>query len=83
LKGRHENIAHRFPVRVIFSGGSKTYKTWAMSDMALSIATGLESLGAQIMKANDRKPAVKFQLREKAWATTVANLLVWFLYVTT
>jgi len=26
---------------------------------------------------------VKFQLREKAWATTVANLLVWFLYVTT
>lgn len=27
--------------RMIFSGGSKTYKTWAMSDMALSIATGV------------------------------------------
>jgi hypothetical protein len=28
--------------RMIFGGGSKTYKTWAMSDMALSIATGVE-----------------------------------------
>jgi len=27
--------------RMVFGGGSKTYKTWAMSDMALSIATGI------------------------------------------
>jgi hypothetical protein len=26
--------------RMIFGGGSKTYKTWAMSDMALSVAAG-------------------------------------------
>jgi hypothetical protein len=27
--------------RMIFGGGSKTFKTWAMSDMALSVATGV------------------------------------------
>jgi hypothetical protein len=33
--------------RMIFGGGSKTYKTWAMSDLALSIAAGAPWLGFQ------------------------------------
>jgi hypothetical protein len=31
--------------RMIFGGGSKTYKTWAMSDLGLSIAAGAPWLG--------------------------------------
>jgi hypothetical protein len=33
--------------RMVFGGGSKTYKTWAMSDLALSISTGSAWWGFQ------------------------------------
>ena len=48
--------------RMIFGGGSKTYKTWAMSDMALSIAAGVQwwNFAAFIARAL----YVNFELKE-------------------
>jgi len=37
--------------RTIFGGGSKTYKTWAMSDMALSINSGVPFWGFRTFKS--------------------------------
>jgi len=48
--------------RMIFGGGSKTYKTWAMSDMALSIAAGAPWWGFTAFKA--RALYVNFELKE-------------------
>jgi hypothetical protein len=48
--------------RMIFGGGSKTYKTWAMSDMALSIATGVAWWAFKAFQA--RCVYVNFELKE-------------------
>jgi hypothetical protein len=48
--------------RMIFGGGSKTYKTWAMSDMALSIAAGVPWWGFAAVLA--RALYVNFELKE-------------------
>ena len=48
--------------RMIFGGGSKTYKTWAMSDMALSINAGVPWWGFNIFQA--QCIYVNFELKE-------------------
>jgi RecA-family ATPase len=48
--------------RMIFGGGSKTYKTWAMSDMALSIATGFPWWAFNAFQATTLY--VNFELKE-------------------
>jgi AAA domain-containing protein len=48
--------------RMIFGGGSKTFKTWAMSDMALSIATGFPFWLFTAFQANCLY--VNFELKE-------------------
>jgi hypothetical protein len=48
--------------RMIFGGGSKTYKTWAMSDQALSIAAGAPWLGFDSHQC--RVVYVNFELKE-------------------
>jgi hypothetical protein len=48
--------------RMIFGGGSKTYKTWAMSDQALSIAAGAPWLGFDSHQC--RVVYINFELKE-------------------
>jgi hypothetical protein len=48
--------------RMIFGGGSKTYKTWAMSDQALSIAAGAPWMGFESHQS--RVAYVNFELKE-------------------
>jgi hypothetical protein len=48
--------------RMIFGGGSKTYKTWAMSDMALSINSGVSWWGFPAFKA--RCIYINFELKK-------------------
>lgn len=47
--------------RMIFGGGSKTYKTWALGDMAISISSGVPWWGFQTYQA--RCMYVNFELK--------------------
>lgn len=75
--------------RMIFGGGSKTYKTWAMTDMALSLNSGVAWWGFQAFQALCMY--VNFELKEyymqrrlraieaakRIGASAVDSLIVW------
>jgi len=48
--------------RILFGGGSKTFKTWIQCDLALSLAAGVPWLGFELFKA--RVLYVNFELRD-------------------
>lgn len=51
--------------KVVVGGGSKTYKTWWMMDMAISVSAGVKFLGRQCLKR--RVLYVNFELRKKGF----------------
>jgi AAA domain-containing protein len=65
--------------RMIFGGGSKTFKTWAMSDMALSIATGFPFWLFKAFQANClyvNFELKEFYMRQRLLAIRLAKKLV-------
>jgi hypothetical protein len=48
--------------RILFGGGSKTFKTWIQCDLALSLASAIPWLGFELFKA--RVLYVNFELRD-------------------
>lgn len=48
--------------RILFGGGSKTFKTWIQCDLALSLASGIPWLGFELFKT--RVLYVNFELRD-------------------
>jgi len=57
-------ILHRGS-KLVFGGGSKSFKTWCLLDLAISVATGAEWLGRQTMQG--RVLFVNFEIQPHAW----------------
>src|ERR1035441_5498629 len=56
--------------KLVFGGSSKSYKTWVLLDLAISVATGADWLGRQT--AQGKVLFVNFEIQPYAWQQRIA-----------